>query len=328
MSELDNLSDSEWLDISSGRDSDDNESLSDQDSDHDEISSMPRSRRSSISNGDSIVSDVEAWEGFISEGGEENDSGMYPVPLSSPLGAEPIAVGFDPCIAPEATAEEDKKVREALDQSFVGTLSASRSSTLGSGHLPTAHTSIRDLRLSFPDPLTSSRDELNRSYEAVSSPVEITSSYSTDGDVSKDSPASVSSTPPPIEDPGYLFTTPEVQRHEVQDTELGEKSADLDIVLYGTSSEIKWRFVQELILKAGMSSGQVLNDLRENKNVRNLRFIKTSDSILFSAIDIFDKTNEGLVKTDVVRIVGDTCPISLFYSFSISLCLSAHLYQF
>ncbi|KAF9557425.1 hypothetical protein CPC08DRAFT_50077 [Agrocybe pediades] len=280
MSELDNLSDSEWLDIASGQDSDD--SLSDHDSDHDGINSMPRSRRSSFSNEDSsAASDVEAWEGFVSDAGDDQDA----------------LTGFDPSIPLIVTAEEDERVREALDQSFIGTLSSSRSSTLGSGHLPTIHTSIRDLRLSFPDPLTSSRDELNRSFEAVSSPVEATSSSSTDGDVPNDS-VPVSSSLPPMADPGSFSATPEVQRHEVQCSEHEEKDADLDIFLYGASSEIKWKFVQQLIHKAGISSDHVLNEIREIENAHKPRSIKCN-SILFNTINITDKTDEGLGKADV-----------------------------
>ncbi|KDR76200.1 hypothetical protein GALMADRAFT_247459 [Galerina marginata CBS 339.88] len=308
MAELDSLSDSDWLDIASGRDSDDNDSLSDQDSDRDEISSIPRSRRSSISNDDSLSSDVEAWEGFVSDSGDEAleaATGMYPVPLPSPLGTEPVVIGLDPSATHSvdpATAEEDQRVREALDQSFVGTLNASRSSTVGSGHSPSTHTSIRDLRLSFPDPLTSSRNELNRSYETVSSPTESTVSSSSDDDDVNDPEPSPSIVPPAlITDPGLLSTTPEVQHHEVQHLESDEKKAELEIVLYGSSSEVKWKFVQELIQKAAATSGHVPgNSLRENEPIQSLRFIRDSGNILsfFNAVNVHDRTNDG-VKYDM-----------------------------
>src|SRR6266545_2227583 len=158
MSELDINSDSDWLDISSGRDSDDNVSLSDQDSDHDEINSVPRSRRSSFSTESSMGGDVEAWEGFVSDSGDEIAhalNGMYSVTSPSATRAEPLAVRPVPDVTETfdlATAEEDKRVKEALDQSFIGTLSASRSSSAGM-HNSSTHTSLRDLRLSFPDPL-------------------------------------------------------------------------------------------------------------------------------------------------------------------------------
>lgn len=305
MSELDTLSDSDWLDIASGRDSDDNDSLLDQDSDRDEISSRPLSRRSSISNGDSMSSDVEAWEGFVSDVGDEAPeavTGMYPVPLHSALGAEPIAIGFDPCVEQSvdpAVAEEDQRVREALDQSFVGTLSGSRSSNTGSGHLPSNHTSIRDLRLSFPDPLSSSRDELNRSYEAISSPTissttETSVSSSTNDDVNVAEPLAPTVPFPLVEDPGLPYTTPEVLHHEVAHLEANEKKAELEIVLYGSSSEIKWKFVQELIQKAAFTSGYLPDtNLRENEPSQSLRLIKKPDSIgsFFNFVRVHDRTS-------------------------------------
>lgn len=329
MSELDSLSDSDWLDIASGRDSEDNDSLSDQESsDRDEISSMPRSRRSSISNDDSLSSDVEAWEGFVSDSGDESSEaviGMYPASIPSPLGAEPIAIGFDPSMPQanlEVTEEEDKRVREALDQSFVGTLNASSRLVNASAvaHPQSAHTSIRDLRLSFPDPLTSSRDELNRSYETVASPTETSISSSTDNDNDETVPEHSLSTFPPIEDPGLLSTTPEVQHHEVQHPEFEEKTAaDLEIVLYGTSSEVKWRFVQDLIQHAAIApEGVDLNGLRgKDERFQGLRFIKSNKvTDFFDAVDVFDRTDSALANVGVV-----SCTVIFFFRSSFhSIC--------
>ncbi|KAF8910652.1 hypothetical protein CPB84DRAFT_1764270 [Gymnopilus junonius] len=254
-----------------------------------------------------MSSDVEAWEGFVSDVGDEAQeavTGMYPVPLPSALGAEPIAIGLDPSAEQSidpAVAEEDQRVREALDQSFVGTLSASRSSPTGSGHLPSNHTSIRDLRLSFPDPLSSSRDELNRSYEAVSSPTVSSSTEnsvnaSTDDDVNiaeRTEPAALS---PLVEDPGLPFITPEVLHHEVDRVEADEKRAELEIVLYGSSSEIKWKFVQGLIQKAALTSGYLLDaNFRENEPLESLRLIKKADSVasFFNVVKVHDRTVHG-----------------------------------
>ncbi|KAJ7274412.1 hypothetical protein B0H12DRAFT_1228149 [Mycena haematopus] len=158
MSEFDSLSDTEWLEISSNQS--DNDSLSDS-----SRSSLPPSRRSSISIGSSVDGQIDAWEGFADDSPDELELQVVP-------DAEPVIHAFvaaeqaAPRHLPDSIAEE-QFVNAALEQSLVGTLSASRSSSLG---LPsTVHSSLRDLRLSFPDPITSSRDELNRSYEAVSS---------------------------------------------------------------------------------------------------------------------------------------------------------------
>ncbi|KAF8206455.1 hypothetical protein K438DRAFT_1963494 [Mycena galopus ATCC 62051] len=158
MSELDSLSDSEWLEISSNQS--DNDSLSDSSRSSD-LPSEPPSRRSSISIGSSVDGHIDAWEGFA------DDSPDEPVPDADPVvPAFATAEQAGSQHMPDAVLEE-QFVNAALEQSLVGTLSASRSSSLG---VPsTVHSSLRDLRLSFPDPITSSRDELNRSYEAVSS---------------------------------------------------------------------------------------------------------------------------------------------------------------
>ena len=301
MSELDTLySDSEWLDISSGRESDDNVSLSDQDSDRDEISSVPHSRRSSFSTESSLGGDVEAWEGFVSDSGEEPIdalTGMYPVPLSSSLGTEPIAVGFIPNateVIDPFVAEEDKRVKEALDQSFVGTLIASRSSA--TGHNSSTHTSIRDLRLSFPDPLTS-RDDLNGSYQDVpSAPGNVDPPAVDDAQ-----PPVYESSSPPLSDPGS-FPTPQVQHNE-NETIDPDAGIELDIVLYGTSSSIKWQFVQNLIQSAISASGhESMNSLEDGRPVQSLRFVKRSNDDLsfYESIKVFDRTSEDSLKVETV----------------------------
>jgi hypothetical protein len=295
MSEFDSLSDSDWQEVASGRYSDDNDSLSELDSDREEINSMPQSRRSSISNAES--SDVDCWQGLVSDAG---DDGMYPAPIASPLGAEPVAVGFNPNLNEVVDpTEEDQRVKDALDQSFVGTLSASRSSNAASAHTPSVHNSIRDLRLSFPDPLTSSRDELNRSYDSISSPTETTVSSSADDDVNN------SETVPPIiaaplaEDLGSPFTTPEVQLQEVQQLESVQKP-ELQIVLYGSSSEIKWEFIQDLIQKAAGTPGLIH---QEDEKTHSVHFIRDSeeDVSFFSNISIDDRTD---TLADIVSILS------------------------
>jgi hypothetical protein len=319
MSELDSLSDSDWLDISSSRDSDDNVSLSSQDSDHEEINSMPHSRRSSISIASSMNSEVEAWEGFVSENGDQVPDahpeaviGMYHAPLHFALEAEPIAVGFIPDVnqhsaaAPEVD-EEDRRVKDALDQSFIGTLSASRSSTTSS-HFSSTHTSIHDLRLSFPDPLTSSHDELNASYQAVS-PTE-TSAPSTDNDDAHELATASMISSSLSEDPGMTTTTPEVRHHGDQQLLDSAEKSQLEIVLYGASSDIKWHFIQELVQKAAANSGHILgNPLQsgvESEQVQTIRLYKDSDAFqtpFFTTVTVHDRTGDRLPpKFELVRI--------------------------
>lgn len=307
MTELDINSDSDWLDISSGRGSDDNDSLSDQDSDCDGISSVPsRSRRSSFGTESSMGGDVEAWEGFVSDSGDEAVDALttlYPAPLQIAMGSDPVAFGFlpnttesiDPIIA-----EEDKRVKEALDQSFVGTLTASRSSASGL-HDSITHTSIHDLRLSFPDPLTSSRDELNRSYEAVTPPVP--DPITEDNVDVVELPALVPSSLP-LGDPGFLSTTPEVPHNEIRVFE-NNYGRELNIILYGTSSEIKWTLVKRLLQKVVLVSGHdFVNPLVDGLSEQSLHLTKKpgDHTKFFETINICDRTGEGICRENIVRL--------------------------
>ena len=265
-------------------------------------------------------SEVEAWEGFVPDNEVAPDAhpeaviGMYHAPLPSALEPEPITVGFIPDVnelsaAPPEVDEEDRRVKDALDQSFVGTLNASRSSTTG-GHFSSNHTSINDLRLSFPDPLTSSHNELNASYQAVSSAESSDSSPSDNDNAHELTRASIISSSL-TEDPGITATTPEVRclgdQHPFIESD--EKS-QLEIVLYGASSEIKWHFIQELVQKAAANAGHVLvNPLHsgaESEQVQTIRLYKDSDAFqvpFFNSVTVHDRTGDKFPpKFELVRI--------------------------
>ncbi|KAF9003931.1 hypothetical protein BDQ17DRAFT_1355148 [Cyathus striatus] len=310
MSEIDPFSDSEWLDIASSRDfSSDNDSLSSDDTDHDEIDSHVHSRRSSMSLGSSRDGEVDAWEGLIEDTEDEAvaaaqlETGMYPIPVPLPSDADRaeslssiIPAGFIPDIE---QPEEDQRVKDALDQSLIGTLSASRSSSGSAPGLNSIHTSIRDLRLSFPDPLSSSRNELTRSYDDVS-PDDAGLSTSTDNEPETDVPtahSSVAELPLPERDSVSIHLTTEVPIHVHKVKEYPK--AGLDIVLYGASSAIKWSFVQEIVSKAAKVSGQTVIDTLEYVNgpVQALRLQKSSPSsasVLTDYILVHDRTTDSL----------------------------------
>jgi len=311
MSEVDSLSDSDWLDISSNRESDDNDSVSSRDSDHDEGGSMPPSRRSSISIGSSRDGDVEAWEGFADDSADEGTPNSYPIypVLSAADDAEPDVAAQLSDI--ERDIAEEQRVKDALDQSMIGTLSASRSSSLA-GHSSTVHSSLRDLRLSFPDPLTSSRDELIRSYEDVS-PSETTS---TTNDEDAVSPCETSS-PKPDGDPGS-FTTPEVPHYQTQAND-SYVHADLDVMLYGSASVIKWAFVHDLIQKEAIGSNRTLTNTSQfvNGSTRWLHLDRSTSEFakLVDTIAIHDRTEGNLEQLEAVRYCSNlflkltsTCP--------------------
>ncbi|KAF7374906.1 hypothetical protein MSAN_00376700 [Mycena sanguinolenta] len=225
MSELDSLSDTEWTEISNQSD---NDSLSDC-----SRSSEPPSRRSSISIGSSVDGHIDAWEGFADDSPDELElvPGTEPVVPAFVAGSPPL---------PDTIAEE-QFVNAALEQSLVGTLSASRSSSLGGPS--TVHSSLRDLRLSFPDPITSSRDELNRSYEAVSS--------SETHCITDDVPNSPMTTDFPGDEPQISVQHEPADQLRVKLESLpepdplpslvywwdGRQIKDFDLVLYGSTSQ-------------------------------------------------------------------------------------------
>lgn len=243
MSEFDSLSDSDWLDVA-GRVSDDNDSLS----------SRPLSRRSSLSLGSSHGSEVEAWEGFV-----DDDSALQP-PMCL------VQPALRPADDVPDISQDDQK---ALDQSLVGTLSASRTSTA-------AHSSIRDLRLSFPDPLTSPPDHLNTDY--------------LEHPISRSDSAASNHQP---------VTSQACQPQQIA-------NIDLDIILYGSSSPIKWSFVQGLVQKAASFSGNLLLSSLDPDNgpVQTLHLRCERDNSILFTITVHDCTNDTPYSADTVRYLA------------------------
>ena len=282
-SEFDSPSDSDWLDISSNRESDDNDSVS-SDSDHDRVDDAIPSRRSSISLGSSRDGDIEAWEGFVDDISDEVSPIDQVTSQASPI-ASPAALDAVPVV--EKDVAEEQRVKDALDQSMISTLSASRSSSLGaSGHHSPSHNSPRDLKLSFPDPLTSSRDELTTSYGNVSQS-EATFSTTDADDLAErpDTPASHHS------DPG-LLVTPEVP--QVETTSHTPTTCYLDIVLYGSSPSFKWTLIDKLVEKAAIGGGGravVISHKITNTYTRLLRIQNQGQHESFSFIvSVTDRT--------------------------------------
>ncbi|KAG6908336.1 hypothetical protein DXG01_005247 [Tephrocybe rancida] len=287
MSEGDSLSDSDWLDIASNRESDDNDSVMSGDSDGEDMGMVPLSRRSSISIGSSRDGDVDAWEGFVDESGDEAQCAepaiaMPPGPTTAVMDVSSLAAS-EVTVGETHDHYEEQRVIEALDQSMISTLSASRSST-GS-----AHASLRDLRLSFPDPLTSSRDDLDRSYEDVPS-----SDATFDTETPTDDASDIDNVPACTnivhceDDPGSF--TPAVTKQALEDDRVM-----FEVVLYGSPSPIKWSFVASLIEKAALVSGHKLVEPVPGANeiVRYLRLLtnaSNASSTVTHLIPVHDRT--------------------------------------
>jgi hypothetical protein len=193
---------------------------------------------------------------------------------------------------------EEQRVKEALDQSLVSTLSASRS---GSG---STHNSLRDLRLSFPDPLTSSKDELHRSYNNISS----SETHSTSSDLATDivcdeSPDSDDVTAEILVDPlsnhdqDSFASTPDIS-HQTLRFSPGDNKAEFEIILYGSPSPVKWTFVEELVRKLVTLSSRTVYDLSicPDNSTRYLHLERKIDVSLSisESVAIHDRTTEEL----------------------------------
>lgn len=281
ISELDSLSDSDWLDVSSGHGSDDDVSVA---SDPPHSISLPASRRSSVSAGSSRDADIEGWEGFV----DNIDSADEAPPVASePLygvtlgtnGSDIIVKAIDEAEVDPVDPVEDERVRQALDQSMVGTLSLSRSSSGGN----TAQISTRDLRLSFPDPLnnTHSHNELNGSYDTV---------LPSDAAVSHIIDNPISPTPPVHRDDKVTPAPNKVpQQEQTQDPQF-------EVVLYGADSDMKWSFVEDLIRIGFVSrKGSVRTTVKtvdeRTKYIQVERPINNFASLI-DIVVVYDRTQE------------------------------------
>ncbi|KAG5644386.1 hypothetical protein DXG03_008614 [Asterophora parasitica] len=311
MSEGD-LSDSDWLEISSNRESDDNDSVMSGDSDRDDVGSMPLSRRSSISVGSSRDGDVEAWEGFVDDSSDGEPRTIEPdLDISVPaVVADDISMGASELtVNAENDLAEEQRVKEGLDQSMISTLSGSRSSSAS------VHTSLRDLRLSFPDPLTSSHDELNRSFEQVFSSdmpfsatdvaTDVPTDDATDASMNVGVPAEPTDAADCKEDPGSLSSTPEVSTHEVPISP-NDVKAKFEVVLYGAPSDIKWSFVQDLVRSAILASSLTYTDVipSTTEPTRHLNIQSTIGGVssISHFIPVHDRTGDiKTTETDIAK---------------------------
>lgn len=239
LSELDSLSDSDWLDISSRGDED---SVAAFDSDHEDPYSRPVSRRS-FSTASSRDEVVVGWEGLIEDSSDEtpladpNTTHVFPQ-LAEDGGhthgsTDPAAQEEDP---------DDERVKAALDQSMMSTLSSPRSNSLSnSTHTSIVH-STRSLRLSFPDP-TSRIQSLHTSFEDLSPPGADVSV----ADAVVESPADLTAEPDHLSTSGVPEA--QVRVNEVVSSPQTPLKVDFHVVLYGSSPVAKFAVAEMLLDK-------------------------------------------------------------------------------
>ncbi|KAL4063544.1 hypothetical protein V8B97DRAFT_1991191 [Scleroderma yunnanense] len=266
-SEPESLSDSDWLDISGTDRESDNDSIfsSSRGTDHERPS---RSRQSSMSYGSSRDGDVDVWEGMIEDSADEDAPTDAPPVLPAPQ------VDSHTTLQPhEETSLEELRVKEGLDQSMVSTLSSSRSSSL---YASTVHSSLHDLRLSFPDPITSSREDL------------VTSSYE---DVSTVPDAAHSASA------SYVITTPQAEQETAEETLIQEcPTSEFNIFLYGLSTPFKWSVVIDLLEKVARGAGVTFITPPQGSDDSVRQFVVATrperGNLFPSTITVTDKTHQ------------------------------------
>ncbi|CAL1716716.1 unnamed protein product [Somion occarium] len=323
ISELETLSDSDWLDIPSSRASD-NDSVIDFDnySDREGID-RPSSRRSFTSLASSREGVVEGWEGLIEDSADEappNDCDPFVDPITS---AEITPDDVHPTTTVEDDTE-DERVKAALDQSMMSTLSSSRSNSLSGSMQTSVIRSTRDLRLSFPDPLTSSREQLsNTSYEDLTSSPRALPAEADDASSIGD-----------VVDPGPS-ATPEVTLNLIQTKPHSDVPSaitpDFSIVLYGFSGLTKASLVNSLLEKWASASGlRLACSLTHAPGVTTQIFITHSDYDEVSPtrryISVIDKTgfDNSCSSTESSQLACPSLAIVFLPTFSSDLTLPEH----
>lgn len=267
LSEIDSVSDSDWLDISASEDAN---SIGIPESDRDEVEDRPLSRRSFSSRSSSRDGDVDIWEGLV----ESTDDEALEEPTEFPLGPSPL--GQSSFTNADGYSAEERRVEDALNQSMVSTLSTSRAGSMsasGTSNHPASR--ARDLRLSFPDPLSSSKDELIR-------PSEEFFSSSTPLDVPQLSELSDD------EEPSEIPPSPQSTLSNLPNF----PSVEFEIFLYGTPPEHKWTVIESLLEKWGASSGLTVSERHPQCNRTSTYWLHPKGSLhhlsLGRAVSVID----------------------------------------
>jgi hypothetical protein len=195
--------------------------------------------------------------------------------------------------AAEEVNQEEQKVKEALDQSMVSTLSTSRSGSFGRSSM-TSPRPRKDIRLSFPDPIASTTDDIRRSYNELDATATRRSRSRRD---SHDDQGAAEAAPESesIIDLG-VSSTQELSPRDTIPSEI-VNAADLFIVLYGFSISDKLNFVDNLLRSHSRGSGlDLVEDTRVQPPcaqvlaIRELRSPAKFSAIPSRIITIIDKT--------------------------------------
>ncbi|RPD60096.1 hypothetical protein L226DRAFT_535034 [Lentinus tigrinus ALCF2SS1-7] len=299
LSEVESLSDSDWLDISSRASEDD--LFADSDA-SDREDSRPPSRRSLASFASSREGEIHGWEGIVEDSSDEGLSSPPDTGTSDPaLHFSQQSLSFR-AVALSASAvarhtaledpEEEQRVKDALDQSMVSTLSTSRSNSLNNSLNASVQTSVvhsRDLRLSFPDPLTSSSPvahSLTPSYEDITADMTHSGRETLSADAATEDNTALTTT-----HPGSMITPAVVEVDTTASTEIPAAAAiDFYIVLYGASSAIKHRVVHRVLEKLMAATQCGFSSLSQIEVPQNIRMLLSGGRETHCIISIIDRT--------------------------------------
>lgn len=289
----DNALDSEYECISSSEslvDTDFSEPSEDENGSTDYNRSYATSLSQQSSNSHLSSRDSDATGPWIGPHPTDDDEPLdHPFVLPSDSGND-----LDQEVAPvEEDNPEDQKVKEALDQSMVSTLSTSRSGSFGRSSM-TSPRQRKDIRLSFPDPIASTTDDIRRSYEELDASATRRSRSRRN---SHDDQGAAEATPESesITDSG-VSSTQELPPRDSIPSEI-VNAADLFIVLYGFSISDKLSLVDRLLRSHSIGSGLELADniqvqppCSQVLAIRELRSPTKSSGIPPRVITIIDKT--------------------------------------
>lgn len=269
LSELESISDSDWLDISASEDAG---SIGIPESDRDETEDRPLSRRSYSSRSSSRDGDVDIWEGLV----ETTDDEALEEPLEFPLRPSPLSQSSFSLT--DVHSAEERRVEDALNQSMVSTLSTSRASSMSaSGTANHPPSRARDLRLSFPDPLSGSKDDLLLSREVLcQSPTTVDPHQLSELSDDEEPPNTPSS-------PSYLKLP----------------IAEFEIFLYGTPPQRKWSIIESLLEKWGDALNSVVSKRHSQYKYRSTYWLHPKGNFhrlsLGRAVSVIDNTEAQLM---------------------------------
>ncbi|TDL25866.1 hypothetical protein BD410DRAFT_784901 [Rickenella mellea] len=249
--------DSEWTQVSQSEDESD-------------IPLFGGTTDGSVSQFDSDSLDGDAWEAMSDGLPETAGVANEQVFATAAIATSALDSGLDHSLPPEQPViEDDRQMMAALDNSLSGTLECARTRPSACTPDGSMMESQSKLRLSFPDPLFRSTEDISRSYETVKTPRKKATSLpdSSVDALSTDTPMSASM------DTG-LSPTPDVADSVAEETPQNSIHSDFSlcfsISLYGFHQKSCWDIAEKL-LELAFPADDVAMFSEDNEHTRIYR---------------------------------------------------------